>query len=337
MAIIDTGKLLAPISADAPAGPNLEYDPAFLALERSAAGKIEQVMGKATSAAEPPDWNVVFSQAVALFDRTKDLRVATYLTRALLHKNGLPGFAEGLSLVRRLLETQWATVHPQLDPDDDNDPTMRITALAAFTTPPELLAMRQAPLLISRALGPLSVQDIAPTEGTADTARIHGIFTDSGLPELEACLAGLLSGLADLQGIDAVFEANTGNRGPELAGVQRVFFQARQAVEPRVTERRGDGAAAAALAEAAGTAAGTPVAQARALSGDILSREDAIRAFDKIVVYFQRFEPSSPVPFLIERCKRLISMDFLELLNDLAPEGIKQAQLVVGKPPEPKK
>jgi type VI secretion system protein ImpA len=56
-----------------------------------------------------------------------------------------------------------------------------------------------------------------------------------------------------------------------------------------------------------------------------------MRALDKISSYFERHEPSSPIPLLIERCKRLVSMNFLEIMGDLAPDGLKQASLAVGK------
>lgn len=330
MVVLDTGKLLAPVAGESLSGPNLEYDPAFLLLEKEAQGKDEQVLGSVTSPAEPPDWNAVCQQALALLERTKDLRVAAHLARGLLHKQGVPAFTEGLSLIRGLLESQWATVHPQLDPEDDNDPTMRVTALAALTASPVVVALRQAPLLTSRVLGPLSLNDIVPIEGAADTARIQGVFTEASLAELESCAAALKLGLGDLQAVDQVFETHTGSRGPDMAALVRYFHQAGQVLQPRLEERR---AAEQSNGEAQGDApaatGGGPAG--RALTGDILSREDVVRAFDKICAYFQRNEPSSPIPLLVERCKRLVTMDFLEILEDLAPDGVNQAQVVTGK------
>jgi type VI secretion system protein ImpA len=328
MAVLEVGKLVAPVSADAPSGPNLEYDPAFLELEKAAQGKAEQVIGGVASAAEPPDWNVVFSQAGALLERSKDLRVLSHLALALLNRNGVAGFSEGLAAIRGLLEAQWASLHPQLDPEDNNDPTMRVTALAALATSPNLLALRNAPILISRAIGPLTHSDIAPTSGSPDAAKVQAVLIDSTLPDLEACSLALKVGFEALQGIEQVFQAQTGDRGPDLTQVLRCFQQMRQAVDPKLEERRAaeQGAAAAAGGDAA--AAAPP---ARGLSGDILSREDVVRAFDKISSYFEKNEPSSPIPLLVERCKRLVTMNFMEILGDLAPDSVKQAQVVVGK------
>jgi len=69
----------------------------------------------------------------------------------------------------------------------------------------------------------------------------------------------------------------------------------------------------------------------RGLSGDILTREDVVKALDKICEYYARHEPASPVPVMAQRCKKLVTMSFFQILNELAPDGVKQAQLVMGK------
>ena len=64
--------------------------------------------------------------------------------------------------------------------------------------------------------------------------------------------------------------------------------------------------------------------------GAIGSRQDAIRALDAVVEYFRRNEPSSPVPLMIERAKRLVSKNFLEVLEDIAPDAVSVARAVGG-------
>jgi len=329
MAALDAGKLLAPIAGESPSGPNLDGDADFLALETAASAKAEKLFGGGGDATEGPDWNDVAARAIALLERTKDVRVLCQLTLAELYRGGAPGFARGLHLIREMLEAHWPSIHPQLDEDDDPSlPLARVMALAALTVPPVLVALRRSPLVISRALGPLSLNDIAPTQGAPDAARVHGIFQETPLPELDACATALKGAFDDLQGIDAVFQKHVPDRGPDQNGLLQFFRQAHEAVRVRLEERR----AAEQPAQEAG-ADGQPAAAARTrgLSGDILSREDVVRALDKISVYFEKNEPSSPIPLLVERCKRLVTMTFLEIVNDLAPDGLKQAHLVVGK------
>ena len=51
---------------------------------------------------------------------------------------------------------------------------------------------------------------------------------------------------------------------------------------------------------------------------------------DKICAYYERHEPSSPVPLLLMRARRLVDKSFMEILQDLAPEGMGQARQVGG-------
>jgi len=331
MAVLDIGNLLAPVAADAPAGPNLEYDAAFAALDRAAAGRAEQVIGGSVTPAEPPEWNAVLDGAQGLLLRTKDLRVAVQLTRALLYRHGVAAFGEGLALLRGLVEQHWAVVHPQLDPEDNNDPTMRVTALASLATPTLLMALRNSALLDSRALGPLSFADMFPSGGSPDAARISGVFESVDLAVLQAASEGLGAAAGDLRAIDAAFEAQTGSRGPDFAALLDYFNRAHHTVAQRLAQRT-----PAPIADApadAGASAGPAAAPPppRGLTGDILNREDVVKALDKICEYYERHEPASPVPALAQRCKKLVTMSFFEILNELAPDGVKQAQLATGK------
>jgi type VI secretion system protein ImpA len=92
--------LLAPVSEDAPCGGDLEYDPAFTALEAAAQGKPEQQFGDTVIAAVEPEWPAVAEQALALLRRTKDLRPAVLLARAATHVQGLEGLQIGRASCR---------------------------------------------------------------------------------------------------------------------------------------------------------------------------------------------------------------------------------------------
>ena len=68
--------------------------------------------------------------------------------------------------------------------------------------------------------------------------------------------------------------------------------------------------------------------------GAVTRREDAIRLLDLVIEYYERNEPSSPLPLLIARARRLADKGFLDLLRDLAPDGFGQAERVFGTPEE---
>jgi type VI secretion system protein ImpA len=66
------------------------------------------------------------------------------------------------------------------------------------------------------------------------------------------------------------------------------------------------------------------------ISGEVRSREDVVRVIDQICDFFRRAEPSSPVPLLLQRARRLVNLDFVELMNDLAPESLTQIRNIAG-------
>ena len=129
--MIDFESMTLSLSEESPCGDSLDYDPAFADLEIAARGKPEQQFGNTLVPAQEPDWRQVQSKALALMERTRDLRIAVLLARAQTVLEGLPGLTGSLELIRQLLLQHWDHLHPQLDPDDQNDPTLRMNALAA--------------------------------------------------------------------------------------------------------------------------------------------------------------------------------------------------------------
>jgi type VI secretion system protein ImpA len=69
-----------------------------------------------------------------------------------------------------------------------------------------------------------------------------------------------------------------------------------------------------------------------AINGTIQSRQDVIRLLDQICEYYARTEPSSPLPLLLRRARRLAEMDFLQIVDELTPAMRAQLEPIVGKP-----
>lgn len=334
MSAIDINELVKDLSPDSPCGENLEYDPAFGELERVARGKQEQSLGDAVVEGEPPDWRDVRKRSLDLFARTLDLRVAVYLARALLNTDGVAGFADGLSLVRALLERYWTCVHPQLDPDDNNDPTFRVNTIVTLCDrTATLLALQAAPLVSSRAMGRFGLHQIqiaggelAAPEGEAapDQATINAAFMDADAEEVQATAGNVTRSLGDLAAIDAFLMQQVGSaHAPDLSALQEMLKHMQTILNSHVAQPGADAPAAAGGAQTGG-------AQVQAVSGEITSREDAVRMMDKISQYFERTEPSSPVPLLMNRARRLVSMNFMDILKDMAPNGVSQAASIGG-------
>jgi type VI secretion system protein ImpA len=48
-----------------------------------------------------------------------------------------------------------------------------------------------------------------------------------------------------------------------------------------------------------------------------------------VLDYYRRHEPSSPVPMLIERARGWIGLDFMAVLEDIAPSALGDAQAIL--------
>lgn len=346
---IDVEGLLSEISPDAPCGQDLEYDPAFVEMIDASQGKAEQQMGDQVIDAVPPDWKNVRGKALEVLGRSRDLRAAVFLARALIHVEGPVGLEAGLAVIQGLLDRHWDQVHPQLDPDDDNDPTMRVNTLAALCDKAATLdSVHEMYLVESRAIGRFSLRDVhiatgetpPPSEGESpDLNLIDGAFLDCPVEDLEATSNALGSAAERAKAIEDKLTNLVGSsRAVDLSALGTVIRAAHAVVADRLARRGvGDGAPDAggvpgeAGAEVAGQSApGGAAAGPQPVQGEITSREDVIRMLDKMCSYFERIEPSSPVPLLLKRAKRLVSKNFMDILSDLAPEGVPQAELIRG-------
>lgn len=342
--MLDLESLLAPIADDAPCGSDLQYDPVFLELESAGAGKPERQYGDTVIAAEPPDWRAVLDHARQLATRTRDLRIAMWLVRAGARLEGLQGVADGLGLLHGLLERHWAHVHPQLDAEEGNDPTMRLSALAPLANtsgmlsgaPAALEDLRSATLTGDR--GSITLRQIElGIDAKADTEGDESRPTEAGVVDAVRAAIGRQPGLTDamqaaarhLDAMARLLEEQVGTvTAPDLTTVRRLL----RAVARAASLASGQGASAIETsADAAASSTAAPSAPATAVAtGAIASREDVVRTLERACEWIERHEPSNPAPLLIRRAQRLMSKNFMEIMRDLAPDGLDQIQRLAG-------
>ena len=333
--MIDPAAFTSALDAANPSGPNLEYDPDFLALDRAQQGKPEQVIGDNVKPGEDPDWPDVRERAEALLARARDLRVASALALALLKTEGVPGLAAGLSIIRGLLEGQWDTVHPQLDADDDNDPTFRVNSLMGLAAADGMLkALRECPVVQSKTLGRFGLRDMRIASGKSPApasmtnppqqTQIDAAFLDADLDSLKATAEGLAAALDQVSAIDRLLVDKVGARAPELKPLSLDLAELKRMLGEKLSAR-GVGSAAPGGEGATGGAGAAAVG-----AGEVASREDVVRQLDRLCEYYRRFEPSSPIPLLLQRAKRLVAKDFMEIIRDMTPSGVAEAEMLGG-------
>lgn len=325
--------LLTETSADAPCGADLEYDADFMALDQAVQGKPEQQFGDTIIPAVEPNWVDVRARAEALFSRTKDLRVAMWLTRALLNESGLSGLSDGLLLTQQLLTRYWDQVYPHIDEGDD--PTMRLNVLSSLIDGEGLLRDARASHVIAPGpKGRVTVRDVLVAQGklaatpdnTLTLAQIQGVIRESDEAQRASVDAAraCLNAASDIQ---ALLNERLGtDRSLDLRALTDVLGAVVKTCNGAVgeAETAGDGAVAP-------EAAATVVAGGMVFAvGDIRSREDAIRALDRVCEFIERAEPSNPAPLLIRRAQRLISKNFIEIIEDLAPASLDTIKGIAG-------
>ncbi|MGF6633647.1 type VI secretion system protein TssA [Paraburkholderia sp. MM6662-R1] len=343
MTPFDPDHLLRPIDDSTPTGENLEYDPEFIALERLATPTSERAMGDSLKAAVEPDWDKVATAAEALFNRTNDLRVAIHLTAASTRIHGIAGWSAGLGLVRGLLERYWEAAHPQLDAADDNDATARTNAIMPLGDPRSVLAyFRNAPFVSSPRLGRFSLRDLRIATGAITRPPSAEGMPAPTLIDLEACCmdcpehqlpdaaAALAIALEHARAIDAIASEKLGTAGPDLGHLTDDIEELKKFVDAQLARRfpeRGEALAAGLVST--GEDAPTNAAPRRD-NGRIQGPDDVVLCIDEICDYYERHEPSSPLPILLKRARRLVGKRFAEVLKNIAPGGLAELQTLSG-------
>jgi len=341
---IDIDGFLKDIDPDNVCGDDLQYDPAFIELEQAIKGKPEQQMGDTIVEAEPPNWRDIKKQSEALLSRTIDLRVLICYLRSLIALEGFSGLQDGLTLIRSLVEKRWDCIHPQLDPEDDNDPTERINALLSLCDHEIILwPLQQTPLLDSKSLGRFNFRQISVASGKStatsnekevNQSTIDAVVQDSELDHLQQTLQTITASIDNINQLENLVTDYVGvSEAPSFADL-RMFLKDSKAFLLASLEKKGGSADV--NQEIGGNAlegevvTGSPTTT-RSVLGIINNNQDVIKTLTQVCDYYRKNEPSSPVPMLIERTIRLVGKSFMDALKDIAPTGMDEAKIIFGK------
>jgi type VI secretion system protein ImpA len=66
------------------------------------------------------------------------------------------------------------------------------------------------------------------------------------------------------------------------------------------------------------------------LSYKAASRAEALLLLKKGAEYFQKEEPNSPIPQLVNRALRFSEMSFIELIEDIMPDALSRGRDILG-------
>ena len=336
--MLEVDALLSEAKEAPPCGLNLEHELAFFELEAAARGKAEQRVGDVVKPGEDPKWPKVVELAEGLLLRSKDLRVAVHLTRALTRTEGMRGLGTGLGVIHGLLDRYWDGVHPQLEAERGADATERVNALAPLADPETVLRdVRDTYLVNSREHGQLQVREVEIALGRLTPAA-------TGEPSVVKVLAQIHGQIAGAFAADRAVPAAIRLAHEHAQAIQTIvadrassayaidlkpLTQSLETLLEACEGALGPSEAAPGVASArAGASGGVRLAR----DGEISTREEAVQLLDLVCIYLQRHEPTNPAPLFIRRAQRLMTKSFVEIVKDLMPDSLSQLEKLTGEP-----
>jgi type VI secretion system protein ImpA len=360
---------LAPLPGENPSGIGLRNEPLFHEVERLTQPQVEVVRDDrnvpVAEQTKPVDWPAVLAKAADLRSVGRDLRLLVIVTRALAGEKGLAGLAEGVDLVTQTCATYWDTLHPEMRPGaPPRDAAMRrLSALSQLesTTDGVLGDLRRTTFFTVRIGGGVTGEDLEyamldsrtlvenvvglSVSEKAEAAARHDQRIDkvrNGCAdlardqpaEMERLLAGARAAVAAVDGLEAVLAEKLGPEGDRLPALRRFVRQVLASLEkPRpAAEPVGSAPAAGAAPEPSRNGAYEVKSEYVRFPERLGSRDDVVKCLDLVIDFYDRTEPSSPIPHLARRVRKMVPMNFLELMEDLAPSGLKEFRILAGVP-----
>lgn len=328
-----------------------------------------QLIAQGSTGVVELDWSELMSDAQSLAQSGRDLRLLVIMARIAVNETGLEGLAGALKLLTATVEQYWDNLHPALrEAASKREAALRrVNALRQLENADGgvLGDLEFATLLAPRGLGPISGGDLA---AGAVSRAVFAVEAPKGLGERE--LAELAAKHdARLNRVTAACRATAAERPDEMAMLKASVAAARSeltalevALAPHVTEndvavrfdtlskflariaQTLDGATAQAttspsLSTEAPAMSADPVtassptvmaAPAAAVPGQINSRRDVERVLDLVIDFYERTEPSSPIPHLARRMRKMVPMNFMQLMEEIAPSGLKEFRTTAG-------
>jgi type VI secretion system protein ImpA len=337
-------KISTDISSSAVCGANLEDDSAFQNFFFESQGIPERFDGQNTSPAEPPDWRAVKNKALEFLEKTHDLKLISILSQCVLNTEGVIKFEQCLNGIYQLVTVKWDDVYPSLD-DEDGDPLERVSALGYLVDDAFVLSvLKTMPIVTSKVFGKITLQaiDKAIEPGTGGSglgiSQIVGVFNDSDKDELTKIFIAVNQCVAHLNGISQCFVDKAGSeynvnfdKTIEVLNHLSNMLDKYGKVKVEVESPEANNESSIDVANPMETNEGdmsTVSFQSNQMK--LTSRKDVERCFELISNYYSEFEPSSPIPILINRSKKLVNLQFLDIIKDIYPDALDHVNQLGG-------
>lgn len=313
---MDIEHLLKPISSELPCGPDIddfELEKGLYEIFSQLKAKLDGEMKNGML--QPPKWRDIQESAVGLAASTKHLHLGVILTESGLLNEGFAGFRDGLRIIDCWSRDFWPHLYPR---------EIRHTLIDSLASPRFLLKPKR--VHIAKAAGgsfcfedyeaALENKDSADND-TANHARlVLGVFKDTPRDQHVQNLALIEASLDHARAIESTFDDLGGSEeSVNLSNLRDLLSRMAAALRPLATEVGVVENAANDTKEGGGAVTS---ASGFSIGGSIGSREQAAEQLEQIARFFEKSEPSSPLPYLLRRARRCVGKNFMELIDELA-------------------
>lgn len=341
--VIDIETLLRPISEEKPAGESQQYSGLYDEIREARRSEKSLTQGQWQHEPKLADYRKVINLAIpALTTETKDLQISVWLAEALTNENGFVGLRDSLTLLRRLQEDFWETLHPEIDEGDMEGranaiewmesqisitvKTLPITGGEGFTYlnweesrgfdfPENIDALEYHE---QEKVKVLKAQATEEKRKTGDMWRAAKALTNRAFCEelnltLEECWT-------ECQALDRTIEERFDrNQMPGLRNLKKSLEDIRGVLKPVLEEKRQQepDEAEEETVTVEGENGAVQVKMAAVATGAIQSRADALKRLADVSEYFKKNEPHSPVSYLVQRAVKWGNMPLENWLQDV--------------------
>lgn len=329
--MIDSEQILQPIAGANPCGLDLEYDSRFQAIKDLVDGGTED---------NPTNWKKVQKNCLELLNDGRNIELLVLLAVSLVATDGFEGLRDGLHILSKSVQEFWDTIYPELDMDEPESERyeIRLNTLAQLGEQPRKMGDKlcfverilRAPLSPSNAargapcFWPVWEHESAGGEDASAVGSVQNYGSNLSPEDRTALLDFLDQGMEHLRTVSSFLMEQVGLAysapfDEHLLAILQQIHRFLDSDAPAAAQDDGDDVRAGDTPINPSAPTATPVP-----SGAINSSDDAKKALDKIIAYFRKAEPSSPVPYLLTRAQSLIAADFMEIVKNLNQDSEHQ-------------
>jgi len=356
--VLDIEALTNPISEENPSGVELrgsEHANAFFDLREvfNQSNKAEREIETAEAFPDEefpdlkdPEWDEVRDRSIEILTSySKDVSVASWLIEATMRMEGLPGLRDGFKVMLELCRRYWDNIHPE--PDEDEGYAETVSQLTGLTSERTYGILDKLPLTNGGG-GSYSYFDFNEanridgmdadakqrriTEGAIERHTFDDSFRATSREHWDNVVEDLDTLITTIRELESYLDERClrNSYGEETAPSMTSFRQRlesiRSTVQQLMSELLLDDPEETTDQPETETEVGSEV-QAKAPTGAIQSRADAIKLIRKAAEYFRKTEPQSFIYFKLEQAARWAEMPFPELLKELLRDETAMGEL----------